>query len=80
MIKVRHTYYQLFANEKEYNQTSWKEFIARIINKVLNSEIKLLYPKWPLPATLLLDTHHFHFEATLDNTDVDYLKSFIYTL
>ena len=29
---------------------------------------------------LLLDTHHFHYEATLDKTDVDYLKSFVNTL
>ena len=46
MIKVRHTDYQRFSYEKkEYTQTSWKEFIAKIINRVLKSEIKLLYPK-----------------------------------
>ena len=53
MIKVRYTDYQLFAYEKEYNQTSWKEFIAKIINRVLTSKIKFLYPKWPLPATVI---------------------------
>ena len=80
MIKVRHTDYQLFAYEKEYNQTSWKEFIAKIIKRVLTSKIKFLYSKWPLPATVIFDTHHFHFKATLDKTDVDYLRSFVNTL
>ena len=28
----------------------------------------------------MLDTHHIQFEATLDNTDADYLKCFVYTL
>ena len=43
----------LCLRKKEYNQTSWKEFIARIIDRVLKSEIKFLYPKWPLPATVI---------------------------
>ena len=53
MIKDRHTDYQLFAYEKEYNQTSWNEFIARITSRVVKSKIKFLYPKWPLPATVI---------------------------
>ena len=52
MIKVRHTDYQHFAYEKEYNQTSWWEFIARFINMFLKTEIEFLCPKWPLPATV----------------------------
>ena len=39
--------------KKEYNQTSWKEFITKIINRVLTSKIKFLYPNWPLPATVI---------------------------
>ena len=38
--------------KKEHNQTSWKEFIAINRNGVLKSEIKLLYPRWPLPAAV----------------------------
>ena len=37
----------------EHNQTSWKEFIGRNINVVLQSKIKMLYPRWPLPVAVI---------------------------
>ena len=56
---------------KEYNQTSWQEFIARNINGVLKSELELLYPRWPLSAAVSAGYLYFLAEATLDTTNLD---------
>ena len=42
--------------QKEHNQTSWKEFIARNSNGVLKSKIELLFPRGPLPAAVIVVT------------------------
>ena len=62
---------------KEHNQTLWKEFIARNINGVLKSEIKLLYPRWPLSDAVSAGFRYFLAEATLDTTDLDQLNNFV---
>ena len=59
MIKVRHIDRQFMVVRKEHNQTSWKEFIARNINGVLNSEIELLYPRWPLSVAVSVGYSYF---------------------
>ena len=53
MIKGRHTDCQRYACEKEQNQTSLKEFIARDSNWVLKAEIELLYPRRPLSTAVI---------------------------
>ena len=44
---------------REHNQTSWKECIARNGNGVLKSEMELLYPRWPLPAAVIAGYSRF---------------------
>ena len=56
---------------REHNQTSWKEFIARNINGVLESETQLLYPGWPLRDAVNAGFRIFLTEATLDTTDLE---------
>ena len=50
MIKIRHTDYQLFAYEKR-EQSDFMEGIY--CSRVQKSEIKFLYPKWSLLATVI---------------------------
>ena len=48
MIKVHHTDYQLRGQSDFMGG-----FFARIDNRALKPEIKFLYPKWPLLATVI---------------------------
>ena len=42
----------------------------------LNQKLNVCTQNGCFQPQKLLDTRHFHFGATLDNTDVDYLKKF----
>ena len=69
MIKVRHTDHQPFACVKIAHSDFMKEFNARNINGVLKSEIKFLYTRLPLSASVIAG--YSSCSATLDPTDVD---------
>ena len=75
MIKVRHTDCQLFACVRRVQS----DFMEGIYCKKYQwgPKITNLISVSTMAAATLLDIRHFHVEATLDTTDVDYLNSFV---
>ena len=71
MIKVRHTDCQLFACVRRVQS----DFMEGIYCKKYQWGPKIRN----LISVSTMDIRHFHVEATLDTTDVDYLNSFVKT-
>ena len=71
IIKVRHTDRQLYACAKRAQSDFMEGIYCKKYQWGPESEIELLYPRWPLSAAVSAGIRNFLAEATLVTTDLD---------